>query len=138
VVQFLGSSPQGGLLTNHDLAEIMSFPDSLIAQMLAKHERDTKKLIPRRGNLHDAGNSISHKWIICYKRYVEGKNSDQIARETYHSIEAVDRYLGQFDRIRHCLQQGMETKEIAHILNCSIAMVEVYRNIDQELGGKNA
>ena len=49
--------------------------------------------------------------IICYKRYVEGKNSDQIARETYHSIEAVDRYLGQFDRIRLCLQQGMETKD---------------------------
>jgi hypothetical protein len=47
---------QGGLLTNHDLAEIMSFHDSLIAQMLAKHERDTKKLIPRRGTLHDAGN----------------------------------------------------------------------------------
>jgi DNA-binding CsgD family transcriptional regulator len=129
---------QGGLLTNHDLSEILNLADALIAQMLAKYERDNKKLIPRRGTIHDAGNSISHKWVICYKRYVEGKNADQIARETYHSIEAVDRYLGHFDRIRHCLQQGMDTKEIAHILNCSIAMVEVYRNIDQELGDENA
>jgi DNA-binding CsgD family transcriptional regulator len=127
-----------GLLTNHDLSEILNLADALIAQMLAKYERDNKKLIPRRGTLHDAGNSISHKWIICYKRYVEGKNSDQIARETYHSIEAVDRYIGQFDRIRHCLQQGMDAKEVAHILSCSIAVVEVYRNIDKELGDENA
>jgi len=84
---------QGGLLTNHDLSEILNYSDSLIAQLLSHHERQTKKLIPRRATLHDAGSGVSHKWIICYKRYVEGKSSVQIARETYHSIEAVDRYL---------------------------------------------
>jgi DNA-binding CsgD family transcriptional regulator len=127
---------QGGLLTTYDLSEILNFPDSLIASLLANHERQTKTLIPRRGTIHDAGNSISHKWIICHKRYVEGKNADQIARETYHSIEAVDRYLGQFDRVRHCLQQGLDTAEIAHILNCSVSLVEVYQQIDKELDGK--
>jgi DNA-binding CsgD family transcriptional regulator len=127
---------QGGLLTTYDLSEILNFPDSLIAQLLARHERQTKTLIPRRGTIHDAGNSISHKWIICHKRYVEGKRADQIARETYHSLEAVDRYLGQFDRVRHCLQQGMNTEEIAHILDCSLSLVEVYQQIDRELDGK--
>jgi DNA-binding CsgD family transcriptional regulator len=129
---------QGGVLSIYDLAEILSFHDSLISQMLAKYERDTNTLIPRRGTIHDAGNSVSHKRIICYKRYVEGKNADQIARETYHSIEAVDRYLGQFDRIRHCSQQGLNTQEIAHVLNCSVSLVEVYQQIDKELEGKNA
>ena len=76
---------QGGLLTTYDLAEILCSHDSLISQSLAKYERDTNTLIPRRETIHDAGNSISHKRIICYKRYAEGKNSDQIARETYHS-----------------------------------------------------
>ncbi|MBA7633170.1 hypothetical protein ES703_40732 [subsurface metagenome] len=129
---------QGGLLTNHDLSEILNLADSLIAQLLANYERQTKTLIPRRGTVHDAGNSLSHKWIICHKRYVEGKSPDQIARETYHSLEAVDRYLGQFDRVRHCLQQGMDTAEISHILNCSISLVEVYQEIDDELKVKNA
>jgi len=118
---------QGGLLSIYDLAEILSFHDSTISQLLAKYERDTNTLIPRRGTIHDAGNSISHKRIICYKRYAEGKNADQIARETYHSLEAVDRYLGQFDRIRHCSQQGLNTQEIAHVLNCSVSLVEVYQ-----------
>ena len=129
---------QGGLLTNHDLSEILNLADSLIAQLLANYERQTKTLIPRRGTVHDAGNSLSHKWIICHKRYVEGKSADQIARETYHSLEAVDRYLGQFDRIRHCSQQGMDTTEIAHILSCSVSLVEVYQQIDKELESNNA
>jgi len=107
-----------------------------IAKLLSEHERKTKKIVPRRATIHDAGSGISHKWIICHKRYVEGKSSDQIARETYHSIEAVDRYLGQFDRIRHCLEEGMSTNEISHILNCSLSLVEVYMQIDEQLKDK--
>jgi hypothetical protein len=129
---------QGGLLTNYDLSEILNLSDSLIGQLLAKHERQTKTLIPRRGTVHDAGGGLSHKWIICRKRYVEGKSPDQIARETYHSLEAVDRYLGQFDRVRHCHRQELSTIETAHVLNCSASLVEVYRQIDKELEGENA
>ena len=129
---------QGGLLTNQDLSEILNLSDSFIGRLLANHERQTKTLIPRRGTLHDIGSGLSHKWIICHKRYFEGKSAYRIARETYHSLEAVDRYLGQFDRVRHCLQQGLNTIEIAHILNCGISLVEAYRQIDNELEGKNA
>jgi hypothetical protein len=35
---------QGGLLTNYDLSEILNFADSLIAQLLANYERQTKSL----------------------------------------------------------------------------------------------
>jgi DNA-binding CsgD family transcriptional regulator len=129
---------QGGLLTNYDLSEILNLGDSLIGQLLANHERQTKTLIPRRGTVHDAGGGLSHKWIICRKRYLEGKSPDQIARETYHSLEAVDRYLAQFDRVRHCHRQGLSTIETAHILSCSLSLVEVYRQIDKELEGENA
>ena len=55
-----------------------------------------------------------------------------------YSIEAVDRYLGQFDRVRHCYRQGLSTIETAHILNCSISLVEAYRQIDKELEGEDA
>jgi DNA-binding CsgD family transcriptional regulator len=129
---------QGGLLTNYDLSEILNVGDSPIGQLLAKHERQTKTLIPRRGTIHDVGGGLSHKWIICHKRYVEGKSPDQIARETYHSLESVDRYLGQFDRVRHCHLQGLSTIETAHILNCSVSLVEVYKQIDKELAGEDA
>jgi len=129
---------QGGLLTNYDLSEILNIPDSLVGQLLAGYERETNRVVPRRGTIHDAGSSVSHKRIICRKRYVEGKSSDQIARDTYHSIEAVDRYLGQFDRVRHCRSQRLSIIETAHILNCSVSLVKAYRKIDKELEGKDA
>jgi len=52
------------------------------------------------------------------------------------SLTAVDRYLGQFDRVRHCSQQGLSTIETARILNCSVRLVEAYRQLDQQFEGK--
>jgi DNA-binding CsgD family transcriptional regulator len=128
---------QGGLLTCFDLSEIMGFSDSNIAVRLARYERENKTLVPRRGTLQDAGGGLSHKSIICYKRYVEGKSPEQIAQETYHSLTAVDRYLGQFDRVRHCRRQGLSPMETAHILNCTLRLVETYLQLDRELEGKD-
>ena len=93
---------QGGLLSNCDLAELLNSDDSRVAGVLAEHERVTGTLVPRRATLHDVGTGLTHKRIICWKRYAEGKEPHIVARETYHSLEAVDRYLGQYDRVRHC------------------------------------
>lgn len=124
---------QGGLLSNCDLAELLSTHDSTIAHLLAEHERKTQKIVPRRATVHDVGTGLTHKRIICRKRYAEGKDPDQIARDTYHSLEAVDRYLGQYDRVRHCRRQGLSPAETAQALNCTLRLVEQYLDIDREL-----
>jgi len=124
---------QKALLSNCDLAALMNLNDSSVANILTTHERETGTLVPRRATLHDVGTGQTHKRIICHKRYAEGKTSDMIAKETYHSIEAVDRYLGQFDRVRHCRQQGMTPERTAFILNCSVGLVNEYLAIDKEL-----
>jgi len=126
---------QGGLLNNYDLSEILNVSDSYISNLLLDYERRKKTIVPRRGTLHDIGTGLSHKWIICHKRYVEGKSPDQIARETYHSLQSVDRYLGQFHRVRHCLHQGFSAVETARILDCSLSLVETYLQMDKELVG---
>jgi len=77
--------------------------------------------------------AVTHKRIICRKRYAEGKSPELVAQETYHSLEAVDRCLGQFDRVRHCRKQDLSVEEIAFTLNCSRALVNEYLAIDQEL-----
>ena len=56
-----------------------------------------------------------------------------MARESYHGIEAVDRYLGQFDRVRHCRRQEFSEQETAYVLGCSRALVAEYRAIDEQL-----
>jgi hypothetical protein len=128
---------QGALLSNCDLAELLSTDDSRIAQLITKHERQTNRLVPRRATLHDVGTGLTHKRIICWKRYAEGKEPDQVARETYHSLEAVDRYLGTYDRVRHCRLQGLSPAETAHILACNLWLVEEYLAIDRELESRD-
>jgi len=130
---------QGALLSNCDLAELLGGRhDSQMAKILSGYEARTHSLVPRRATLHDVGSGLTHKAIICRKRYAEGKSSDEIARETYHSINAVDSYLGQYDRVRHCRQQGMTAQEIAYTLDCSLALVNEYMHLDDvfEKGGQ--
>ena len=127
---------QGALLSNCDLAELLNVDDSYVAAALTDHEQATGQLVPRRATLHDVGSGLTHKAIICRKRYREGKSSDLIARETYHSLEAVDRYLGQFDRVRHCRQQGLSAEQTAYTLDCSLGLVREYLALDRELEGR--
>jgi hypothetical protein len=124
---------QGGLLSNCDIAEMLHADASSIGKLLAEYEDRTNKLVPRRATLHDVGSGLTHKRIICWKRYIEGKNPETVARETYHCLEAVDRYLGQYDRVRHCRLQGLTPEQTAHTLNCSVALVREYLDIDDLL-----
>ena len=124
---------QGGLLSNCDLAELLNSHDSAIAKVLAEHERQTNTLVPRRATVHDVGTGLTHKRIICWKRYAEGKEPHVVARETYHSLEAVDRYLGQYDRVRHCRLEGLTPEQTAHALGCGVSLVQEYLAIDELL-----
>ncbi len=124
---------QGGLLSNCDLAELLGTCDSRIAHVLAEHERQSNTVVPRRATLHDVGTGLTHKRIICWKRYAEGKEPHIVARETYHSLEAVDRYLGQYDRVRHCRIEGLTPEQTAHVLQCGLPLVKEYLAIDDLL-----
>lgn len=124
---------QGALLSNVDLAELLNRSDCEVGRLLAAHERDTGKVIPRRATLHDVGTGLTHKSIIC-RLHAAGKTSDQIARETHHSLEAVDRYLADFDRVRHCHQHlGLPLEQIAFTLNHSPRLVQQYLDLITEL-----
>ncbi len=126
---------QGALLSNVDLAELLNRHDSQIASLLAAHERQAQQLIPRRATLHDVGTGLTHKAIIC-RKHAEGKTADQIARETHHSLAAVDRYLADFDRVRQCRQLGMNPEQIAFTLHHSPRLVQQYLELVKELESK--
>ena len=129
---------QGGVLSNSDLAELLTVSAADVSRLLAVHERKTSQVVPRRATVHDVGTGLTHKRIICFKHYAEGKLADEVARETYHSLEAVDRYLGQYDRVRHCRLQGLTPEETAYTLSCSVALVHEYLAIDQALEDRDA
>ena len=132
----IGSNPRNGSAARPSASpskpELLNRPDTQIASLLAAHERESQKLIPRRATLHDFGSGLTHKAIIC-RKHCEGKTADQIARETHHSLSAVDCYLKDFARVRHCRQLGMSPEQIAFTLNHSLHLVQQYLDLDQEL-----
>jgi hypothetical protein len=71
---------QGGLLSNCDIAEMLHTGADYIGTLLAEYERSTNTIVPRRATLHDVGSGITHKSIICWKRYAEGKDPQIVAR----------------------------------------------------------
>jgi hypothetical protein len=126
---------QGGLLSNCDLAELIGTGDGTIARLLSDHERTTGKPVPRRATLHDVGTALTHKAIIIRQRYRDGKTPDQVARDTRHTLEAVDNYLGTFDRVCACRNLGLTPEQTALAIGKSLRLVAEHLAIDDTLKG---
>jgi hypothetical protein len=90
---------QGALLTTADLSYLSGLSCVQVEARLRRHERDTGKLLPLRGTVHDASSKISHKARIV-ELYRAGHLPTEIARMTDHSLEAVEHYLRDFELVR--------------------------------------
>lgn len=129
---------QGGTLAESDLSLILSCSNRTIYKNITEYERENNVVLPRRGTVHDLGRSTTHKRIICGKSLQDRKATPDIARETYHSPRAVDRYLGDFDRVRFCLKKGLSVEETSFTTQLSKSLVVEYEDLIKELygGGK--
>lgn len=124
---------QGGVLTGTDLSLLFHRSHSHIAQLIREYEAETGEVVPRRGNLHDMGRTVTHKQIICRKAYLEGKPTHIIAWETFHSPEAVDHYILDFARVHFATsQQGMTPEETAFAIQQPVSYVKQYVKLIEE------
>jgi len=129
---------QGGLLTTSDLSVLFYHSHSRVAELIRQYETQTGEVVPRRGNLHDMGRTVTHKRIICRKAYLEGKTTDVIARETNHSPEAVDNYLLDFARVYYAtILKGMSVEETTFAIQRPHSLVEEYVRLTVEFGLHN-
>lgn len=55
---------QGGVLTTTDLSLLFHRPYSTVARLIRAYEAQTGEVVPRRGNVHDIGRTVTHKRII--------------------------------------------------------------------------
>lgn len=118
---------QGGVLTQVDLELFFARSRSNISHLITQYEKETKDVVPRRGTVHDMGRAPTHKRIICYKAFVEGKPTHVIARETYHTPFAVDHYLLDFARVFFAVhRRGLSPEEAAFTLGRSLNLVKTY------------
>jgi hypothetical protein len=126
---------QGGVLTTSDLAVLFHRSHSRVAELIRQYELDTGEVVPRRGNVHDMGRTVTHKRIICRKAYLEGKPTHVIARETCHSPEAVDHYILDFARVYFAtVQRGMTADQTVFATQRPRYLVEEYVNMIHDFG----
>lgn len=120
---------QNGCLTNAEIAVILKISTATASKYISEVERDSQTVLPRRGTIHDIGPSLTHKKIIINKLFMEGKTVQQVSRETYHSVQAIQRYIVAFKQILLCRQKQMTTEEIAYSVGKTKRLVKEYEKI---------
>jgi hypothetical protein len=123
---------QGAVLSLADVSLLIHINYSTLSRLVLEHERETGEMVPRRGTIHDLGRSVSHKAIICYKQLVEHKPTSQVAQETFHSPEDVERYVQCLRRIQLCRDSGMSPEETAQATGHSLSLVKEYLELIKE------
>ena len=134
---FTQAYEQGGCLTNVETALLLKMSPSTVSTYTREWELENATLLPRRGTIHDMGPTLTHKKEIIERLFLQGKSVEQVMRETYHSAEAITRYIVAFKQVLLCHRKGLCTDEIAFAVKMSKRLVEEYQRLITELASKS-
>jgi len=127
---------QGGLLTIAELSVILNKSYEVTRKYIREWEEETGELLPMKGYRMDQGSRPTHKKEIV-RLYEQGLEPPDIARETRHSLKAVERYLKDYERVKLLLKRGMEVEEISSLIGRGkrvvLEYVELTRQYHSEL-----
>ena len=126
---FRQSYEQEGCMTNAEMAVLLKISPSTVGKYIAEWELAHNTVLPRRGSIHDMGPTLTHKKIIIHKLFIEQKSVQQTARETYHSLPAIQRYISAFRKVLLCRRRGMTNDEIAYATKMTVRLVRQYEEI---------
>lgn len=129
----ISADKQDVTLSGVDLSLMFGVSTDTISKVIVNYEREHNISLPRRGTIHDLGPTMSHKALICRKKLIEGKETPDIAKETFHSPSSVDRYLLSFNRVQFCIRKKMNDNEIAFATQMSPSLIRQYRNLYKEI-----
>ena len=121
---------QGGVASQEDLAQALHVSVRTIKRDCAALQANGIYL-PTRGNLHGIGRGQTHKAQIV-GLWLRGATYDQIARQTRHSVSAIQRYVQTFVRVVDLHQQGFSDNQVALLLNVSPVLVREYLTVYQD------
>ena len=120
---------QDGCLTNAELAILLKISSPTVSKYISEWELEYKTVLPRRGSIHDMGPTLTHKKVIIHKLFIEQKSVQQTSRETYHSPQAIQRYISAFRQVLLCRQKNMNTDQIAFAIGITKRLVGEYEQI---------
>jgi hypothetical protein len=124
---------QGGLLSMRDIGLLTWRYGGTISQYRLNYEKEHDIILPNTGTLQDMGSCISHKAIIIKKIIIDKKDSITVAKETNHSIYAVERYLKDFYRVKYCYDDNKDLEFTSLATGLNKFVVKQYFEILTEL-----
>jgi hypothetical protein len=123
---------QGGLLSMRDIGLLTSLDPSHVSASRKAYEEAHNVTLPHTGSLHDMGTCITHKYQIIYKYVVEKKDPTIIAKETNHSLKAVDSYLRDYNRIKLLFMDNKTVEYIKLVTMIPIHVIKQYKLIIEQ------
>ena len=123
---------QDALLSMRDLALIFKRAPGEMSQVRQRYENQTAEVLPTPATLQDMGSGITHKALILKKVLVEKKDMAKVRQETYHSQQAIDRYLKSYRRVEMLLDDHKCTMYIAKVTGLSPYLILQYELIYSE------
>jgi hypothetical protein len=127
---------QGGLLTIAEMSVILNQSYEVTRKYVREWEEETGELLPMKGYRMDQGSRPTHKKEIV-RLYEQGLEPPDVARETRHSLKAVERYLQDYERVKLLLKRRVVVEEISSLIgrgkHVVLEYVEIARQYHPEL-----
>lgn len=117
---------QGGLLSMRDVGLLTWQHEEAFTRHRRAWEEQHQRLLPHPGTLQDMGSCITHKRAIVVKVVYEHQDPHQVALQTRHSQQAVDRYLKDFHRVRTCYRERPDLDFIHQVTGLSKHLIRQY------------
>lgn len=123
------NNPNGRLLLPlADISLLINRSVGTVQRCILDHFESTGELLPIKGYVLDQGSKPTHKGVIL-RLYERGIAPPDIARSTGHSLEAVDRYIKDYERVKVLLGKGLGVTEIGHAIGRGQRTVQQYYKI---------
>ena len=118
---------QKGLLSQEDLAVIFCCDVRTV-------RRDIRELRKKgitaatRGTIKDIGPGVTHR-ELALRKWLEGVETVDVARDINHSVNAVERYIQTFSRVVFLNRKGFAPLQISLTLGISSTSTQIYLDI---------
>lgn len=122
---------QGAVLTLTDLQMITYRSVSTVGKLVNNYMVEHQVILPTAGTIKDAGRALTHKHLVI-NMHMQGLYTSEIARKTYHSEAAVDRYLDLFNSVLILYLYDMPLNLMARVTGRGPTLIEEHLRLVEE------
>ena len=110
---------------------LLGVSQATVSRCIQDYHRQSKKLLPFRGTIHDMGPTLTHK-LQAVELKLQGLLTQEIARRIHHTPDTVDAYLTDFERVYQLHQDGKSFAQIAFLTRIARSVVGQYIKMIEE------